>query len=282
MPGTLYLVATPIGNLEDITLRALRILREVDLIACEDTRHSRKLTSHFGISTPLTACHQHNEEGKGEQLLRQLQAGKSIALISDAGTPAISDPGFVLVRLCRNAGIAVTAVPGPSATVAALSISGLPVERFAFDGFLPAKSHARREVFRRLLHEERTVLFYEAPHRLAAALADLVLELGAEREVAVARELTKLHEELFRGTAQAAREHFGREKVRGEIVLMIAPAPPAPPSAETVEEALERVAAETGLPMKGVVKLVAKAFGLPGDEVYKAALALKEGRGIKG
>ncbi|HBT83795.1 MAG: 16S rRNA (cytidine(1402)-2'-O)-methyltransferase [Desulfuromonadales bacterium GWD2_61_12] len=282
MPGTLYLVATPIGNLEDITLRALRILKEVDLVAAEDTRHSRKLFNHYGITTPLTACHQHNEEGKGEQLLRQLQEGKSIALISDAGTPAISDPGFLLVRLCRNAGVAVTAVPGPSATVAALSISGLPVDRFAFDGFLPAKSSARREAFRRLRHEERTVLFYEAPHRLAASLNDLVLELGGEREVAVARELTKIHEELFRGTAAAVREHFGREKVRGEMVLMVAPAPPPPPPTETVAAALTRVAAETGLPMKGVVKLVAKAFGLPGDEVYKAALAMKEGKGKKG
>jgi len=275
MPGTLYLVATPIGNLEDITLRALRILKEVAVIAAEDTRHSRKLLSHYGIATPLTACHQHNEEAKGGQLLRRLQEGESVALISDAGTPAISDPGFLLVRLCRDAGIPVTAVPGPSATVAALSISGLPVDRFAFDGFLPAKSSQRRETFRRLLHEERTVLFYEAPHRLAASLADLVLELGAAREIAVARELTKLHEELFRGPSAAVQAHFGAEKVRGEIVLMVAPAPPAPPSSETVPEALQRVAAETGLPMKGVVKLVAKAFGLPGDEVYKVALELK-------
>jgi len=203
-PGTLYLVATPIGNLEDMTFRALRILREVDLVAAEDTRHSRKLFSHFGIATPLTSYFEHNEAQKGERLLDQLRAGKSVALISDAGTPAISDPGFLLVRRCRDEGIPVLAVPGPSAAVAALAVSGLPTERFAFEGFLPARSKARREALQQLWAEPRTTIFYEAPHRLLATLRDICEEMGAEREVAVARELTKLHEELFRGTAAAA------------------------------------------------------------------------------
>lgn len=277
MPGILYLVATPIGNLEDITFRALRILKEVDLVAAEDTRHSRKLFSHFGIDTPLTSYFEHNEAQKGEHLLAQLKAGKSVAVISDAGTPAISDPGFLLVRRCRDEGIAVLAVPGPSAVIVALSVSGLPTERFAFEGFLPARSKARRDVLQQLRAEPRTTIFYEAPHRLLATLREIVLEMGAEREVAVARELTKLHEELFRGTAAAAVEHFSSGRVRGEIVLLVAPAAAgsmAPAMGDTVEEALRKLRDE-GLPLRQAVKQVAKEFGLPGDEVYRRALAMK-------
>jgi 16S rRNA (cytidine1402-2'-O)-methyltransferase len=278
MSGTLYLVATPIGNLEDLTFRALRILQEVDLVAAEDTRHSRKLFNHYGISTPLTSYFAHNEAQKGERLLTELRAGKSVALISDAGTPAISDPGFLLVRRCRDEGIAVLAVPGPSAVVAALAISGLPTERFAFEGFLPARSKARREALRQLRTEPRTTIFYEAPHRLPATLREICEELGAERDVAVARELTKLHEELFRGPAKAAVEHFGAGRVRGEIVLLVAPA--AAGAAEpatavaTVEASLRKLRGE-GLPLRQAVKQVAKEFGLPGDEVYRRALAMK-------
>jgi 16S rRNA (cytidine1402-2'-O)-methyltransferase len=278
MFGTLYLVATPIGNLEDLTFRALRILQEVDLVAAEDTRHSRKLFNHYGISTPLTSYFAHNEAQKGERLLTELRAGKSVALISDAGTPAISDPGFLLVRRCRDEGIAVLAVPGPSAVVAALAISGLPTERFAFEGFLPARSKARREALRQLRTEPRTTIFYEAPHRLPATLREICEELGAERDVAVARELTKLHEELFRGPAKAAVEHFGAGRVRGEIVLLVAPA--AAGAAEpatavaTVEASLRKLRGE-GLPLRQAVKQVAKEFGLPGDEVYRRALAMK-------
>jgi len=279
MSGTLYLVATPIGNLEDLTFRALRILKEVDLVAAEDTRHSRKLFNHYGISTPLTSYFAHNEAQKGERLLAELQAGKSVALISDAGTPAISDPGFLLVRRCRDEGIAVLAVPGPSAVIAALAISGLPTERFAFEGFLPARSKARREALRQLRTELRTTIFYEAPHRLPATLREICEELGAERFVAVARELTKLHEELFRGPAKAAVEHFGAGRVRGEIVLLVAPAAAGavePATAvDSVEESLRKLRGE-GLPLRQAVKQVAKAFGLPGDEVYRRALAMKE------
>ncbi|BCR03949.1 ribosomal RNA small subunit methyltransferase I [Desulfuromonas versatilis] len=275
MTGTLYLVATPIGNLEDITLRALRVLKEVDLVAAEDTRHSRKLFGHYGITTPLTSCHEHNEAAKGERILQLLREGKSVALISDAGMPAISDPGYLLVRRCRDEGLPVTAVPGASAVLTALAISGLPVERFAFEGFLPNKSQARRTLLKGLQAEQRTLVFYEAPHRLLAALGDVVEELGGGRQVAVARELTKLHEELFRGSASAALDHFGAERVRGEIVLLLAPAEEAPQQ-ETVREALARWRRDTDLPMRQIVKEVARQFNLPGSEVYRESLALKE------
>lgn len=277
MPGTLYLVATPIGNLEDITLRALRVLKEVDLVAAEDTRHSRKLFAHYGIGTSLTSYFAHNEREKGEKLLAALREGRSVALISDAGTPAISDPGYLLVYACRQEGIPVTPVPGPSALIAALAASALPTERFAFEGFLPPRSKPRREALRALAGEPRTLLFYEAPHRLAATLADIGTEMGEGREVVVARELTKLHEEFFRGTAAEAVEHFGRGRVRGEIVLLVAPAAETVASEKTevpVEESLRRLLAE-GLPPRQAVKQVAKERGLPGDEVYRVLLGMK-------
>ncbi|OHB33862.1 MAG: 16S rRNA (cytidine(1402)-2'-O)-methyltransferase [Desulfuromonadaceae bacterium GWC2_58_13] len=274
--GILYLVATPIGNLEDITLRALRVLKEVDLVAAEDTRHSRKLFNHFGIATSLTSFFQHNEAAKGERIIELLRQGKSVALISDAGTPAISDPGYLLVCRCREERLPVTAVPGPSAVVVALSLSGLPVSRFAFDGFLPARSSARREMFAGVAREcRRTVAFYEAPHRLLAALQDLRSELGDERQIAVARELTKIHEELFRGTVVEALEHFGQNRVRGEIVLMIAPALLEPPQ-ETVREALRRLQADNRLSRREIVKQVARQFGLPGSEVYQESLDMND------
>ncbi|OEU62621.1 MAG: 16S rRNA (cytidine(1402)-2'-O)-methyltransferase [Desulfuromonadales bacterium C00003094] len=272
--GTLYVVATPIGNLEDLTPRALRILREVDLVAAEDTRHSRKLFNHYGIETPLTSYFQHNEAAKGEKLLHTLLEGRDVALISDAGTPAISDPGCLLVQRCHEAGVLVSAIPGPSALIAALSMAGLPTERFAFEGFLPAKTHARCQVLRALRQEQRTTVFYEAPHRLVAALQDVLAELGEGRQVAIVRELTKVHEELFRGTAAEACEHF-QGKVRGEIVLLIGPAEQSAPE-ESVQDALRRWRTETDLPMREIVKQVAKVYGLSGSEVYKESLALRE------
>ena len=277
--GTLYVVATPIGNLEDLTMRALRILEEVDMIAAEDTRHSRKLLHHYGIATPLTSCYDHNELAKSERILELLHQGRSVALISDAGTPAISDPGFQLVRRCREEGLPVTAVPGPSAAVAALSIAGLPVDRFIFEGFLPARAAARAVALHRLADEERTTVFYEAPHRLLKTLRAVVEELGPERHLAVARELTKLHEELFRGTAAETLAHFGAAPVKGEIVLLVAPSPAPAPPAETVPEALRRLRAETGAPMRQIVKQVAKMYGLPGSEVYRQSLMLDDGEG---
>ncbi len=275
MPGILYLVATPIGNLEDITLRALRILKEADLVAAEDTRHSSKLFRHFGIETPLTSFFEHNEAEKGEQLLTALREGRAVALISDAGTPAIADPGFILVRRCREEGIPVIAVPGPSAVITALSSSGLPTDRFAFEGFLPSRPAARRKILNALAGESRTLIFYETPHRLLSALRDMSEIFGEERLVAVARELTKLHEELFLGTAGEALEHFGKDKIRGEIVLLAAPAPPTKPTG-SVRDALRKWKRETELPMRDIVKQVAREYGVPGSEVYRESLAIKE------
>jgi 16S rRNA (cytidine1402-2'-O)-methyltransferase len=273
--GTLYLVATPIGNLEDMTFRAVRILQEVALVAAEDTRHSRKLFQHYGIRTPLTSYFAHNEAEKGGLILERLQQGDNVALISDAGTPAISDPGYLLVQRCRQLGIAVTMVPGASAVVSALAISGLPTERFVFEGFLPSRSKARRDQFRQLQNEHRTVIYYEAPHRIQKSLADLVAELGPERRVAVARELTKLHEELLSGTAAELLERVTQAKPRGEMVLLVGPALQSAPQ-ETVRDALCRLRRETDLPMRQIVKQVAKEHGLSGSEVYRESLLLKE------
>lgn len=272
--GTLYVVATPIGNLEDITMRAIRILKEVSLVAAEDTRHSRKLFNHFGITTALTSCFQHNEAQKGDYLLGLLQQGQSLALISDAGTPAISDPGSLLVQRCRDAGVNVSPIPGPSACISALSVAGLPTEQFCFDGFLPPKSGARCRALEGYREESRTVVLYEAPHRLLACLKDLCQVLGEERQIAVARELTKLHEELYRGQASEVLEHFSRNRVRGEIVLLLAPAEKQAPQ-ETVIETLQRLRLESDLPMKALAKQAARQHGLSGSDVYKIALSLK-------
>lgn len=275
MSGTLYVVATPIGNLEDMTYRAVRVLQEVDLIAAEDTRHSRKLLDHYAIKTPLISYHEHNEEQRAAQLLERLQSGESLALISDAGTPCIADPGYRLVSRCRRAGLQVAAVPGPSALVAALSISGLPTDAFRFVGFLPAKSHGRRQLLEQLKDEPQTVAFYEGPHRLLACLQDVAEICGGERPISVARELTKRHEELFSGTAAEAVEFYAEGRVRGELVLLLGPAPPRKPQG-TVKEELARLHAETELSWKQIVKQVAKDFGLPGSEVYKELLELRE------
>src|SRR5205085_6669929 len=198
MPGTLYIVATPIGNLEDITQRALRILREVDLIACEDTRHTRKLLNHFGIETKTISYQEHNERERADELGAVLESGKSVALVSDAGTPLISDPGFRLVNAAIEKGISVVPVPGAAAVVTALSASGLPTDQFYFAGFLPARAHARRAKLEELTQIPATLIFYEAPHRISAALRDAIDVLG-DRHAIVAREMTKLHEEFARG-----------------------------------------------------------------------------------
>lgn len=273
-PGTLFVVATPIGNLEDITARALRVLREVALIAAEDTRHSRKLLNHFGIRTPLISCHEHNEEQRRDTLIPRLLAGESVALISDAGTPAIADPGYRLVRACHAAGVPVAPVPGASAVMAALSASGEPTDRFVFEGFLPARARAREEALRALRDEPRTVVCYETPHRLAAALGAMVEVWGAERPLVVARELTKLHEELFRGTVGEALRHFGGAKVRGELVLVLppfaAPLPVRDPAAVLRELLVDR-----RLPRKEAVKLVAREFGMASSEIYRLSLAVE-------
>jgi 16S rRNA (cytidine1402-2'-O)-methyltransferase len=220
MPGTLYLVATPIGNLADITHRALQVLKDVDLIACEDTRHTHKLLQHYAITTKTISYHEHNEQQRAAQLIDSLKQGNDIAVVSDAGTPSISDPGFRLVRAAIESEITVVPVPGPSALIAALIAAGLPTDEFFFAGFLPARSNARRARLSELQSVPGTLIFYEAPHRLAAALRDAYEILG-EREAVVARELTKLHEEIRRGRLSELSRHYESEEPRGEIVVLI-------------------------------------------------------------
>jgi 16S rRNA (cytidine1402-2'-O)-methyltransferase len=220
-PGRLFVVSTPIGNLEDITLRALRVLREADLIAAEDTRHTRKLLAHFDIHTPLTSFYQHQQFRQAPGLVRRLLEGASLALVTDAGTPGISDPGAVLVRLALEAGVEVTPVPGPAAAIALLSASGLDTHRFVFEGFLPLKSGRKRRVLEALAGERRTLVFYESPHRLAKTLA-LMLEVLGDRPAAVGRELTKVFEEITRGTIATALERYRDKTVKGELTIAVA------------------------------------------------------------
>lgn len=275
--GTLYVVATPIGNLEDITYRAVRILGEVDLVAAEDTRHSRKLFAHFGLKKPLLSYHDHNEQQRQEELIERLRSGEDIALISDAGTPCIADPGYCLVESCHAAGITVVPVPGPSALVTALSAAGVSTERFAFEGYLPHKAKARTDLLRKLNGEQRTLVFYETPHRLAATLADVVEILGAERFLVVARELTKVYEEFFRGTAAEAVARFTREPVRGELVLVIPASTQGPQM--NVREALKKLLGEGDLSRREAVKLIAREYGLPSSDVYRESLSITEKEG---
>lgn len=270
--GTLYVVATPIGNLEDITYRAVRILNEVDLVAAEDTRHSRKLFARFGIQKPLVSYHDHNEQQRQEELIQRLQSGEDIALISDAGTPCIADPGYRLIGSCHAAGIKVVPIPGASAVITALSAAGVSTERFAFEGYLPQRAKARADLLRQLNGEQRTLVFYEAPHRLAATLADLVDIMGAEQPLVVARELTKLYEEFFRGTAAEAVTRFTREPARGELVLILPPSLQGPQM--NVREALRRLLNESDLSRREAVKLIAKEYGLSSSDVYRESLSL--------
>lgn len=223
--GTLYVVSTPIGNLEDITLRALRILGSVDLIAAEDTRHTRKLLTHHGISRPLLSYHDHNEDIQAPRLLALLQEGKSIALVTDAGTPGIADPAYYLLQALLPHAIPIVPIPGPTAALAALAVSGLPTDRFIFEGFLPVKSGRRRQRLEALAGETRTIVLYESPHRLLRLLQELVTHLGGERRLVVARELTKHFEEVVRGTTSTLLETFQARPIRGEFTLVIAGRP---------------------------------------------------------
>lgn len=274
--GTLYIIATPIGNLEDITLRALRILKDVDLVAAEDTRHSRKLLTHFGISKPLTSYFDHNKNIKGALILDKLRNGMSVALISDAGTPCISDPGYQLVRDAVREGIDVVPIPGPCAAVSALSASGLPTDSFAFEGFLPNRVGKRREKLGRLKDESRVLIFYEAPTRLIASLSD-ILEIMGDREVVLAREVTKVYEEFLRGPLSHVMESLKERQVKGEIVLILAPHDSVADTVDDrdIEEMLERYLAADGLSVKDAVKRVALETGMPRGMVYEAALRLK-------
>jgi 16S rRNA (cytidine1402-2'-O)-methyltransferase len=282
--GTLYIVATPIGNLEDITYRALRVLREVDIVACEDTRHTRKLLSHYGIETKTISYHEHNERERAEQLRKSLETGKDVALVSDAGTPLISDPGFRIVQAAIERHIRVVAVPGLTAFVAALSASGLPTDQFFFGGFLPPRAIARRAKLAQLRAEAVTLVFYEAPHRIAKTLQDALLIFG-NREAVVARELTKLHEEFVRGKlGDLATRYSDNTSVRGEIVLMIAGATQGEPqvlriderSAELIERV--RVLEKEGLDSKQALKSAARELGIKRAEAYRLMVAQKNRR----
>ncbi len=272
----LYLVATPIGNLRDITLRALETLAAADLIACEDTRVTRRLTEHYGIVTPMTPYHEHNAEAARPKLLARLADGQAIALVSDAGTPLLSDPGFKLVRAAREAGFAVIPVPGASAALAALTSAGLPTDRFLFAGFLPAKEGQRRSRIAELARIPATLVLYEAGSRLASTLADLAAELGP-RDAAICRELTKLHEEVRRGDLAAlAHAYANGAETRGEIVIVIAPPDQsaAQPSAGEVDALLRRALARASV--KDAVSEVAAATGRPRREIYRRALELAD------
>ena len=276
MPGTLYLVPTPIGNLEDITQRALRILSEVDLIACEDTRHTRKLLNHYAIKTKTISYHEHNEQARAAELCAQLTAGANVALVSDAGTPLVNDPGFRLVQQAIAGNIAVVPLPGPSALVTALIGSGLPTDEFLFGGFLPARSSARRARLEKMKSIDATLIFYEAPHRIAATLRDALAVLG-ERQAAVARELTKLHEEIARGLLSELAEHFASaESARGEMVLIIDRLEiinaAAEPATANVFELVTRFENE-GMDHRAALKKAARELGIPRAEAYRRLIA---------
>lgn len=277
--SVLYVVATPLGNLEDITLRALRVLKEVDLIAAEDTRHSRKLLTHYGIATPLTSYYDQIEERKAPRLIAELNKNKSIALISDAGTPSIADPGYRLVRAAVDAGIDVRVIPGPSAVAAALSISGLPTDRFAFEGFIPAKAAARRGFFTALAAEERTLVMYEAARRLVDSLQDL-LDIFGDRHIVIARELTKMFEEVLRGPASEVigrlREREQGDGVHGEVTLLVAGAEKRAATLSPEELAAEiKRRRQDGISLKEVSRQLAAEIGLSRREVYQAGLRLE-------
>jgi 16S rRNA (cytidine1402-2'-O)-methyltransferase len=285
MAGTLFVVATPIGNLGDLSSRARDTLQSCALIAAEDTRHTGILLKHFGIATPQVSLHDHNERARSAEIIEHLRAGKSVALVSDAGTPAISDPGFELVRAVAAAGMKIAAVPGPCAAIAALSIGAQPTDRFCFEGFLPARGAARRHRLESLRQESRTLVFYESPHRVRDTLEDCAAAFGAGRAATVVRETTKLHEATYRGSLLELSEiaKADGDFTRGEIVLLIAGAAPAgtaPDSQSDDKEqaALDKVLAAllAELPLKQAARLAAQITGARDNETYKRALHLKE------
>lgn len=271
MFGILYIVATPIGNLEDITLRALRVLKEVDVVAAEDTRHTQILLSHYDIHTPLTSYHEHNEKTKSQQLVTRLARGQNVALVSDAGTPAISDPGFRLVVRAIRAGVRIIPVPGASALTAVLSASGLPTDRFVFEGFLPARKTQRRERLQTLRDETRTLIFYEAPHRLKDTLGD-IRELLGNREAVLAREVSKIHEEFLRGPVSELVLALGSGDIRGEVTLIISGSSGLPGVSEDRLKAEILELKGKGLRVKEIAEVLGEKFGYPKKEIYRLAL----------
>jgi 16S rRNA (cytidine1402-2'-O)-methyltransferase len=271
MKGTLYIVSTPIGNLEDITLRALRVLKEVDVIAAEDTRHSRKLLTHYGISKPLISYRSQTEKTKSAHILEKLHRGQSVALISDAGTPGISDPGAVLIKKAVEENIHVVSIPGPSALIAALSLSGLPTKEFIFRGFLPPKKSQRQKVLKELSLEPRTFIFYEAPHRILETLTDME-EIFVERKVALTKEITKIHEEVFRGSISEILSKLEKTVIAGEYVIIVEGKKDGQKTASS--DILLEISSlmKKGLGRKGAVKKIAEAYGLSKKELYNKSL----------
>jgi 16S rRNA (cytidine1402-2'-O)-methyltransferase len=280
-PGVLYVVATPIGNLEDMSARARRVLDEVELIAAEDTRHTRALLAHLGVATPLLSLHEHNERERLALLLPRLEGGARIALVSDAGTPLISDPGFTLVRECHRRGVRVSPIPGPSALTAALSASGLPTDRFRFEGFLPRTAEVRRARLRELQTETVTLVFYESAHRIAASLADMAAILGNERQAVLARELTKRFETVRAGALAAVADAVAAEAEQrlGEMVVVVEGMPPPP--ADAISPAGRRALAILleELPVKQAAVLAARLTGDAKNALYREAIARRRGDG---
>ncbi len=271
MPGKLYLVPTPIGNLGDISLRMADALKQADFIAAEDTRVSIKLLNHLEIKKPMVAYHRHNTESSGPAILERLLAGETCALVTDAGMPAISDPGEELVALCAQNGVDVECIPGPCALVTALAVSGQPTGRFTFEGFLPMNKKNRRAHLESLRGEERTMIFYEAPHKLSATLKDLAETFGPERPISLCRELSKLHEQILRTTLGEAREYYDQNAPKGEFVLVIRGAEPRQEQEATLEDGLalvDRLRSQEGLSARDAVKRAAKELGLSRNELY--------------
>jgi 16S rRNA (cytidine1402-2'-O)-methyltransferase len=271
MAGVLYVVATPIGNLEDITLRALRVLKEVNLIAAEDTRHTQKLLGHYDIRTPLTSYHEHNERTKARPLVERLLQGQNIALVTDAGVPAISDPGYRIIVEAIKAGIQVTPIPGASALTAVLSACGLPTDRFVFEGFLPAKKKQRRDRLEALRGEMRTIVYFEAPHRLLESLRD-IHELLGDREVVVAREVSKVYEEFLRGLAGELIDKLSGREIRGELTIVIKGSAGESPVSEALLKADIRKLKSGGMRVKEIAEILAEKHSLAKREVYRMVL----------
>lgn len=274
-PGTLYVVGTPIGNLEDITFRAVRILQTVDIIAAEDTRHTGKLLQHFQVKTPQLSYHEHNRTSRIPELLEHLVNNKAIALVSDAGMPGISDPGYELVKACIEAGIPVVPIPGASAAITALSAAGLPTDRFVFEGFLPAKTQQRQEHLESLQTEFRTLIFYESPHRLRDTLQDLALVWGSDRQIVLGRELTKLYEEFWRGTIAEAIAYYTQREPQGEYTLVVAGIPASQPqlTEEELKAELKQLISQ-GISRSQASRQLAKFTSIPRRQLYQLALSI--------
>ena len=274
--NVLYIVATPIGNLKDVTYRAIEVLSQVDHIAAEDTRHSARLFKQYQIHTPCSALHEHNERQVAHSIIEKIKQGETWAVISDAGTPVVSDPGYFLIREARDQGVKVVPIPGPNAAIAALSASGMPSDRFTFEGFLPAKTAARQKHLKALITESRTMVFYESPHRLLASLQDMIEIFGADRQVVFARELTKTYETIQHGTLEQilSRIMDDAQQLKGEMVLIVAGAERSPLSSEDQTDIVLRALLQE-LPVKQAASLASKITGVKKNELYQKALAMK-------